>query len=108
METRRKGWTARRGVTLTMVGVLLIGAAAAAHRAWALLRVMLRHEDPYRPPVSGFADDASRLNLAPVVDVVDVGPDMEAAERQLREVLARAREQGLRVSIAGARHTMGG
>ena len=53
-------------------------------------------------------DDASRLNQTSVTDVVNVPFDLDAAEAQLAELLARARQEGLRVSIAGARHSMGG
>ncbi len=57
---------------------------------------------------SGFVDDASRLNQTHVLEVWRIPTDAAAVESQLREVLKRARSQGLRVSIAGARHSMGG
>ena len=53
-------------------------------------------------------DDASRLDATPVREVWDMPADDAEAERGLRGLLVRAREQGLRVSIAGARHSMGG
>ncbi len=56
------------------------------------------------PP--GTVDDASRLNRTRVAEIVDV--DRERAEEQLAELLDRARRDGLGVSIAGARHSMGG
>lgn len=62
-----------------------------------------------RPPLpAGHRDDASRLNATPVREVWPVPADMGAAEEQLAQLLARARDEGLRVSIAGARHSMGG
>lgn len=56
----------------------------------------------------GHADDVSRLNLTPVSEVWRIPDDAVQAEAQLRELLGRARMTGKRVSIAGARHSMGG
>jgi len=56
----------------------------------------------------GYADDASRLNRTGVAEVWSIPAEPAAAEIQLRDLLRRARTQGLRVAIAGARHTMGG
>jgi FAD/FMN-containing dehydrogenase len=52
-------------------------------------------------------DDASRLNGTRVEEIVLVDPGV-APEQQISELLDRARESGRRVSIAGARHSMGG
>jgi FAD/FMN-containing dehydrogenase len=57
---------------------------------------------------AGFANDASRLNLTKVNRVWDIPDDVEQAEKQLAELLALARRDKLPVSIAGARHSMGG
>ena len=58
------------------------------------------------PP--GFVDDASRLNQTHVSELWSIPADPSAAESQLKDLLQRARRDGLRVSIAGARHSMGG
>jgi FAD/FMN-containing dehydrogenase len=58
------------------------------------------------PP--GYVDDMSRLNKTHVAEVWDVAADPAEAEQQLRDLLLRARRDRLRVSIAGARHSMGG
>lgn len=58
------------------------------------------------PP--GYADDASRLNPTQVKEVWTIPADPTEAEEQLRLLLARAANDGLKVSIAGAGHTMGG
>ncbi|RPI07477.1 MAG: FAD-binding oxidoreductase [Zetaproteobacteria bacterium] len=57
---------------------------------------------------AGHADDVSHLNLTPVAEVWMIPETAEEAEGQLRELLQRARETGRRVSVAGARHSMGG
>ncbi len=56
----------------------------------------------------GLRDDASHLEAARVVRVVAVPADDEAALAAIRAALAEARARGLTVSIAGARHSMGG
>lgn len=56
---------------------------------------------------AGYLDDASRLNRTPVAEIVQALADSGSAESQLQSLLRRARDQGLKVSIAGARHTMG-
>jgi FAD/FMN-containing dehydrogenase len=48
------------------------------------------------------------MNRTEVAEVWDVPPTPEEAEGQLRKLLRRAADGGLGVSIAGARHTMGG
>jgi FAD/FMN-containing dehydrogenase len=63
----------------------------------------VRHDLP-----SGYVDDASRLNSTHVAEVWPVPADRAAAESRLRELLGRARSERLSVSIAGARHSMGG
>lgn len=59
-------------------------------------------------PLAGHADDASRLNAVRVQETWDVPKSPRDAELQLIELLHRARRDQLPVSIAGAKHTMGG
>lgn len=56
----------------------------------------------------GVLDDMSHLEATPVAEVVVVPPDEGAALEVVRSALERARSHGLAVSIAGARHSMGG
>ena len=86
----------------------LIGAIFCARPAWHLLTTNWRDVDEIESIPAGFADDVSRLNRTPVAEIVPVDPDPAAAERQLVALLQRAREGGLKVSIAGMRHSMGG
>src|SRR5688500_7394343 len=83
--------------------LLTLAACAPAH----LASPCLRHRDTRRPLPAGQVDDASRLNAAQQ-EVVDVAADTADAERQLVELVRRAAREGRKVSIAGARHTMGG
>lgn len=59
------------------------------------------------PPV-GYSNDASHLNQTRVHQVVSVKAEKAAMEMQIRDLLAYARSHGLKVSIAGAQHSMGG
>jgi FAD/FMN-containing dehydrogenase len=68
----------------------------------------MNDRDERQPPPVGMVDDASRLDQTSVAQVWDVPSDEAAAEVGLRELLAQAKEKHLRVSIAGARHSMGG
>jgi len=65
-----------------------------------------RHDRTPTPP--GFVDDASRMNRTRVAEVWAVPEDVAAAESQLQKLLERARTDRLGVSIAGAKHSMGG
>lgn len=56
----------------------------------------------------GFTDDASRMNLTRVAEVWHVPTDLATAEKKLRELVHRAKRDGKKVAIAGARHSMGG
>lgn len=58
------------------------------------------------PP--GYMDDVSRMNRTQVSQVFEIPADSAAAEQQLRGLLTSAQVGGLRVSVAGARHSMGG
>jgi FAD/FMN-containing dehydrogenase len=65
--------------------------------------------DPIKAVVArpGTLDDASHLNAASVREVWPVPGDEGQAEAQLAALLQRARTNHLKVSIAGARHSMG-
>ncbi len=86
---------------LVMVGFLAKPVAHLVRNAW-------RDADDLSGPPSGYVDDASRLNQTEVAEVWEIPIDREEPERQLAELLARCREDGLQVAVAGARHSMGG
>lgn len=96
----------RRRRALAWGGALL--ALLLARPALHLLRTAWSDDDTRVPPPAGTLDDASRLNTTPVAEVFPVPPDLDQAERALSALLRRAAAEGRGVSIAGARHTMGG
>ncbi len=57
---------------------------------------------------STVADDMSRMNATPVHQNWDIPGDGSVARASLRALLAQAKANHLPVSIAGARHSMGG
>lgn len=73
-----------------------------------LVRTALTDRDERTVLPAGMTDDASRLNATAVAEIWDMPSDDVAAERALADLLAKARREGMKVSIAGARHSMGG
>nr|WP_228429235.1 FAD-binding protein [Chryseobacterium sp. 52] len=56
----------------------------------------------------GYTNDASQLNLTKIDTLIKVPSSKTEIEGQLRQILKYAKEKKLKVSIAGARHSMGG
>lgn len=105
MKLSPKTWSKRTRWIVAFVVLLL---AISARPAWHLWRVA-RNDGGSLPEIPpGFANDASRLNLTKVNRVWDIPDDAEPAELQLAELLVLAARDRLPVSIAGARHSMGG
>jgi len=73
-----------------------------------LARTALADRPSHVQPAEGTTDDASRLNETRVREIVDVAADDEEAIALIRAALQRARDGGVKVSIAGFRHSMGG
>jgi FAD/FMN-containing dehydrogenase len=57
---------------------------------------------------NGYTNDASQLNLTKVDTIIQVPNDKKEIEVQLKNILKYAKENNLKISIAGARHSMGG
>ncbi len=98
----------RRWILIAVGGGLLIAVIAIGRPAAYVARWWLTDPNELVELPAGMVDDASRMNATRVAEIWDIPQVTEAAERQLIELLRRARESGLPVSIAGARHTMGG
>jgi FAD/FMN-containing dehydrogenase len=101
LKTRRRLWLLA-AVFLTLVVVIL------GRPVFHLVRVVVEDSQIVEKLPPGYVDDFSRMNKAAVSEVWQIPREPEAAEQQLRELLKKARTKGLRVSIAGARHSMGG
>jgi len=61
-----------------------------------------------QPTPAGYVDDASRLNLTKVDEVWHIPVDHQDPEGQIAQLLAKAKSERRRVSIAARQHSMGG
>jgi FAD/FMN-containing dehydrogenase len=99
--SRRRQWPLALAVgTLA----LLIFAPPLFH----LIRTAYRDKRLVDNLPAGFADDVSRLDKTQVAEIWDIPSDPQEGEDKLRELLLKAQASHLHVSIAGARHSMGG
>jgi FAD/FMN-containing dehydrogenase len=57
---------------------------------------------------NGFTNDVSQLNLTQIDTIIQVPNNKNDIEIQLKKVLNYAKEKNLKISIAGAKHSMGG
>ena len=94
--------------TVAFIVVICVLIALLVWPGMHLLGTVVRDTDELAPLSPGYTDDASRLNKTSVARIWPVPQDGADAEAQLAEVLRQARRDGLAVSIAGARHSMGG
>jgi FAD/FMN-containing dehydrogenase len=89
---------------------------ASAVGAAVIAAFTLRHESQKDHDQKGsttaakavLADDISRLNATVIQKAWDVPSEESTAQSALRELLKHAGSSGMHVSIAGARHSMGG
>jgi FAD/FMN-containing dehydrogenase len=98
----------RRWILRASLVALVIVAALIARPLFHLWQTNTTDVDQRRQLPEGVIDDASGLNATRVAEVWDIPVDIEDAEKQLSLLLVRAKSEGLKVSIAGARHSMGG
>jgi FAD/FMN-containing dehydrogenase len=98
----------RRKVRRLLIATVVALTALAARQAWYYAAGPSGEKDcsPIAPRATGGAtviNDVSCLNPTPVSGVITV-----RTEDDIRQALASARERGVKVSIAGARHSQGG
>ncbi len=73
-----------------------------------LLFTKWKETGPGHDSPRGYISDASGLDLTPIDTLIPAAQGKEALIFQLRSILHYAREKGLKVSLSGARHSMGG
>jgi FAD/FMN-containing dehydrogenase len=73
-----------------------------------ILKTKWTESDKTHTIPNGFTNDASQLNLTKVDTIIQVPNDKLEIESQLKDILKYAKENKLKISIAGARHSMGG
>ena len=101
----RRFWR-RLGLSLALLFVLLV--VVLARPVFHLARTAWYDRNEIFPLREGRTDDASRLDETAVAKIWKIPDDEAAAEKQLAELLEYARTNHLKISIAGARHSMGG
>lgn len=98
----------RRNCSVTALLSFIAVAAIIARPVLHLAQTAWQDTEEREPLKEGFVDDASRMNLTEISEVWPVPLDTREAEIQLAKLFARAQREGLPISIAGARHSMGG
>ena len=73
-----------------------------------LLRTYFKEDSVIRFTPEGYTDDASGLNLTKVHSIIQVPSHKDDIVLQLRNILEYAKKNNKRISIAGAKHSMGG
>jgi len=101
MSRRRNKW-------LMVLAVGTVASLALVPPIFHLVRTAYRDRAVVENLPAGFADDVSRLDKTQVAEIWDIPSDPQKGEDQLRELLLKAQSTHLHVSIAGARHSMGG
>lgn len=98
----------KRPLFAILAVLLLVVAGFLAKPVSHLIRIAIHDGDDLVSPAPGYIDDASRLNETQIAEVFDVPVDSQNPEGQIAELLRRAQVNNLRVSVAGAKHSMGG
>ncbi len=96
----------KSGLFVLAGGILAL--LAFGRPVFHLVRTAYRDRNATAKLPPGYTDDASRLNQTKISKIWNIPQDPQMAEQQLRVLLQTAQASGLHVSIAGARHSMGG
>ncbi len=91
-----------------LLSIFLIIFAVISIPAIHLIKTKMNEPSDAENIPSGYRNDASHLNFTRVLKVVNAESNPDKMQKQLKELLAYARENHLKVSIAGAKHSMGG
>ena len=94
----------RTWILLLSAGFLFFFGHPLIHLTWTALQ----DGNDIVPVPRGSVDDASRMNQTGVAITWDIPKDPAVAEQQLQNLVKKAGHSRLKISIAGARHSMGG
>jgi len=87
-----------------VLGVVLFISIPIIH----ILKTKLDETDHKKEIPHGYTNDASQLNLTKVDTIIEVPNDKIGIQNQIKNILEYAKENKLKISIAGAQHSMGG
>src|SRR5262245_39615189 len=88
-----------------MVGLLVVASIFLGMPAYLGAKAWLGDKPVHDELPPGYVDDASRMNATHVAEVWSAPTEPAEMESQLRDLLLRARNEGLSVAIAGTRHS---
>lgn len=89
---------------IAIVAVLISLSVPIVH----VLKTKWNESDEKIVTPKGFTNDASQLNLTEIDTLIVVPNNKKEIQNQLKLVLRYAKEKNLKISIAGAQHSMGG
>ncbi|MBD8084383.1 FAD-binding oxidoreductase [Chryseobacterium caseinilyticum] len=89
---------------IAIVAVLIFLSVPIIH----VLKTKWNESDEKIISPKGFTNDASQLNLTEIDTLIVVPNNKKEIQNQLKLVLRYAKEKNLKISIAGAQHSMGG
>ncbi|MGX7668750.1 FAD-binding oxidoreductase [Flavobacterium pedocola] len=89
---------------LGVLALLIFIAVPVVH----ILKTKWNENDRKIEIPKGYTNDASQLNLTKVDTIIKVPKTKAEIENQLRLILKHAQKNKLKISIAGAQHSMGG
>ncbi|WP_223845592.1 FAD-binding oxidoreductase [Flavobacterium selenitireducens] len=95
----------RKKIALTGIGILLLFLSFPIA---FIVRTALSEDGHKLSVPSGYANDASELNLTKVDSVIDIAKSKDSLLLQIRSLVAYAKAKNKPISIAGAQHSMGG
>ncbi|MFY1047424.1 FAD-binding protein [Chryseobacterium sp. GP-SGM7] len=87
-----------------IVAVLIFLAVPVIH----VFKTKWNETDSKTETPKGFTNDASQLNLTEIDTLIIVPNNKKEIENQLKQVIQYTKEKNLKISIAGAQHSMGG
>ncbi|WP_079242543.1 FAD-binding oxidoreductase [Chryseobacterium indologenes] len=89
---------------LGMVMILIFISIPVIH----VLKTKWSESDVKNEIPKGYTNDASQLNLTKIDTLIKVPDSKPEIENQLHQIIKYAKEKNLKISIAGAQHSMGG
>lgn len=89
---------------LAVVAIVIFISIPIIH----VLRTKWSESDFKNEIPKGYTNDASQLNLTKIDTLIKVPSSKPEIENQIRQILKYAKEKNLKISIAGAQHSMGG
>ena len=89
---------------LLILGIIIFISIPVFH----LVKTYLTEDDRKTEIPKGFTNDASGLSLTKVDSIIDVPGSKNEIVKQLQEILKYSKANKIPISIAGAKHSMGG